>query len=161
MKKIMHRQAKPMIMFKLGTDDPTKISAFVAKMDQATKLGENIYIPDDANSVSYEVVQVNVNPIVMSWRDDIRKKFYRTIGLPELLPSGGGDATESGGKIGYLAFEQINEKDQRYIEQQIWSQLRYRINLIPPATLSETLQTDNSKDPSIFQPSDITAGVGR
>lgn len=161
MKKIMHRQAKPLIMFKLGTDDTTKINAFISKMDEATKKGENIYIPDDANAVSYEVVQVSPSPIVLSWRDDIRKKFYRTIGLPELLPSGGGDATESGGKIGYLAFEQIVEKHQRYIEQQIWNQLNLRINLIPPATLSENLQQDNAKDPNAFQPSDTTAGVGR
>jgi hypothetical protein len=97
----------------------------------------------------------------MTWRDDIRKKFYRNIGLPELLPSGGGDATESGGKIGYLAFEQIVEKEQRFIEQQIFNQLNLRINFIPPATLSEQLQADESKDPNAFQPSDLTAGVGR
>ena len=161
MKKIMHRQAKPLIMFKLGTDDQSKINAFIAKMDEATQKGENIYIPDDSNAVSYDIVQASPSSLVMNWRDDMRRKFYRTIGLPELLPSGGGDATESGGKIGYLAFEQINEKDQRYLEVQIENQLNLKINLIPPATLSETLQQDNEKDPSNFQPSDIIAGVGR
>jgi hypothetical protein len=161
MKRIMHRQAKPLIMFKLGTDDTTKIAAFISKMDNATQKGENIYIPDDTNSVSYEVVQVTPSPIVMNWRDDIRKKFYRTIGLPELLPSGGGDATESGGKIGYLSYEQIVEKEQRFLEMQIWNQLNLRINFIPPATLSENLQNDNAKDPNNFQSSDTTAGVGR
>jgi len=161
MKKIMHRQARPMIMFKLGTDDNTKIQAFITKMDSAVNKGENIYIPDDVNSVNYEVVQVQVSPAVMAWRDDLRKQFYRTIGLPELLPSGGGDATESGGKIGYLAFEQIVEKEQEFLEAQIWAQLYLRINLIPPASLAETLQKDNAKDPNAFQPSDMTAGVGK
>jgi hypothetical protein len=160
-KKIFHRGAKPLIMFKLGTDDQTKINAFIAKMDQATEKGENIYIPDDANAVSYEVVKVDVSPLVLNWRDDMRKKFYRTIGLPELLPSGGGESTESGGKIGYLAWEQINAKDQKYVEDQIWSQLHLKINLIPPSSLAENLQGDNAKDPSTFQPSDVTAGVGR
>lgn len=160
-KKIFHRQAKPLIMFKLGTDDQTKINAFVAKMDQATQKGENIYIPDDDNAVSYEVVQVNPSPLLLNWRDEMRKRFYRVIGLPELLPSGGGDATESGGKIGYLAFEQINEKDQKFLEKQLWNQLLLKINLIPPSSLAETLQDDNAKDPSAFQPSDMTAGVGR
>jgi hypothetical protein len=159
-KKIMHRQAKPLIMFKLGTDDATKISAFVTKMDQATQKGENIYIPDDDNAVSYEVVQVSPSPMVMQWRDDIRKGFYRTIGLPELLPSGGGDSTESGGKIGYLAFEQIVEKEQRYIEMQLWAQLFIKINLNPPASLAENLQEDNAKDPNAFMPNDVMAGVG-
>lgn len=165
MKKIMHRQAKPLIMFKLGTDDPTKIAAFAVKMDNATNVGDNMYVPDDANAVSYEVVQVTPSPLVLNWRDDIRKKFYRAIGLPELLPSGGGDSTESGGKIGYLVFEQIIEREQRYYEQQILSQLNLKINLIPPASLAENLQADNAKDGANgqmgFQPSDVMAGVGR
>jgi hypothetical protein len=160
LKKIMHRQAKPMIMFKLGTDDQAKINAFITKMDQATQKGENIYIPDDANSVSYEVVQVDISPTILQWRDDIRRKFYSTIGLPELLPNSSG-STESGGKIGYLAFEQLVEKDQRYLEQQIWNQLNLKIDLIPPATLSENLKQDEQKDPAVFQPNDMTAGVGK
>ena len=78
------------------------------------------------------------------------------------MPSGGGDSTESGGKIGYLAWEQIVERDQRYLENQIFSQLGMEINLIPPATLSRELQTDQSKDANQgleFQPGDTTAGV--
>ncbi|MDD5050992.1 MAG: hypothetical protein PHV93_04640, partial [Candidatus Pacebacteria bacterium] len=39
MKKIMHRQAKPMIMFKIGTDNQAKINAFITKMDAATNKG--------------------------------------------------------------------------------------------------------------------------
>lgn len=165
MKKIMHRQAKPLIMFKIGTDKQEVIDAFIAKMDAATQKGENIYLPDDANSVSYEVVQVQVSPLVINWRDEMRKKFYRTIGLPELLPSGGGDATESGGKIGYLCFEQIVEKDQRYIEAQLWAQLNIRIDLIPPASLSQDLNIDQQKDGGMaglnMQPSDTNAARGR
>jgi hypothetical protein len=164
-KKIMHRQARPLIMFKLGTDDATKIAAFQVKMDNATRLGENIYIPDDASSVSYEVVQLTPSPMVMAWRDDIRKKFYRSIGLPELLPSGGGDATESGGKIGYLAWEQINEREQRYVELQVKAQLNLEINLIAPASLAESLQQDQGKDGQTqemgFQPNDVNAGAGQ
>lgn len=163
-KKIMHRQARPLIMFKLGTDDSTKIAAFQVKMDNATRLGENIYIPDDASSVSYEVVQLTPSPMVMQWRDDIRKKFYRSIGLPELLPSGGGDATESGGKIGYLAWEQINSREQRCVELQIYAQLNLKINLIPPSSLAASLEEDQNKDGQTqemgFQPNDVNAGAG-
>jgi hypothetical protein len=164
MKWVMHRQAKPLIMFKLGTDDQTKINTFITKMDTAVNKGENIYIPDDENAVSYEVVQVNPASIIVNWRDDLRKKFYRTIGLPELLPSGGGDATESGGKIGYLAFEQVVEKSQRELELQIWQQLGLKIDLYPPATLQANLQVDNRKDASQglgFQYNETTAGVGQ
>ena len=68
-------------------------------MDQATQKGENIYIPDDDNTISYEVVQVNPNAMIMEWRNDIRNKFYRTIGLPQVVPGAGGSSTESESKV--------------------------------------------------------------
>ena len=162
LKKIMHRQARPMIMFKLGTDDPTKISAFVSKMDEAVNKGENIYIPDDKNTVSYEVIQVDIAANVMAWRDDIKNKFYRTLGLP-LIVFGSAGTTESGGKVEYLAHEQVFAHDQLYVEEQIWSQLYLRIKLRSPVTLLENLQRDESKDANQgleIQPNDVTAGSG-
>jgi hypothetical protein len=146
LKKINHRQSRPMIMFKVGTDDPGKISTFISKMDNAVNKGENIYIPDDANSVSYEVIQVNVSNSVMLWGDTLRNSFFRAIGLPQIVPGAGGQSTESESKVIYLAFEQLVEKDQRYLELQIWNQLRLKINLYPPATLQTDLQRDTSKD---------------
>lgn len=162
LKKIMHRQARPMIMFKLGTDDPAKIAAFVAKMDQSCNKGENIYIPDDKNTVSYEVIQVNIGNNIMAWRNDIRDKFYRTLGLP-LIVFGSSGTTESGGKIEYLAHEQVFSHDQKYLEEQIWNQLYLRIKLNSPVTLLENLKQDERKDGNQgleIQPNDVTAGSG-
>jgi len=161
MKKIMHRQAKPMIMFKLGTDNETKINAFISKMDQATRKGENIYIPDDDNAVSYEVIQVNVSSLIFDWRNDIRNKFYRAMGLPQIV-FGSAGTTESGGKIEYLAHEQVFEKNQRYLEKQILNQLGVKIDLIPPTSMLDSISTDQAKDgTSQFQASDLIAGAGR
>ena|SRR3990167_3622455 len=162
-KKIMHRSAKPMIMFKLGTDDQSKIDVFIKKMDEATNKGENIYIPDDKNYVSFEVVQVDVSANVMAWRDDMRNKFYRAVGMPQIL-FGSAGTTESGGKMEYLAHETVFEKDQKFLEQQIWNQLQLRIKLIPPTTLLDNLQQDQAKDANQgmeMQPNDMTAGTGR
>src|SRR3990167_5508993 len=163
MKKIMHRQAKPMIMFKLKTDDTTKISAFIAKMDAATNKGENIYVPDDENILSYEVIQIDVTATIMAWRADIRNKFYRAVGLPQVI-FGSAGTTESGGKIEYLAHEQVFSHEQRYLEKQIWNQLNLRIDLVPPTTLLDNLQQDQAKDANQgmeIQPSDMMAGAGR
>lgn len=163
MRKIYHRCAKPMIMFKLGTDNQAKIDAFVAKMDAATNKGENIYIPDDKNAVSFDVVQVDVAASVMQWRNDLRNKFYRAIGLPQVI-FGQGQATESGGKIEYLAHEQVFAKDQRYLELQIWNQLNLKIKLNPPTTLLDNLREDERLDNNQqlgFMPSDLTAGQGK
>jgi hypothetical protein len=158
----MHRQARPMIVFKLGTDDPVKIAAFTTKMDAAVNKGENIYVPDDKNTFSYEVVQINISATIMAWRDDIRNKFYRTLGLP-LIVFGSSGSTESGGKIEYLAHEQVFSHDQKFIEEQIWNQLYLRIKLNSPVTLLENLQSDQSKDGNQgleMQKSDMTPGSG-
>lgn len=162
-RKASHRQARPLIMFKLKTDDAVKIQAFADKMDSATNKGENIYIPDDENTVSFEIVQVNMSESMLSWRADIRNKFYRAVGLP-LIIFGNAGTTESGGKIEYLAHEQVFEHDQRRVELNIWNQLFLKIDLTPPATLQENLQRDEQKDAGQgleFQQNDVTAGSGR
>lgn len=158
LRKIMQRQARPLIMFKIKTDNQSKIDEFVKKMDQALIKGENIYIPDDENTVSYEVVQIDVSSIIIEWENLIRNKFYRTIALPQVVPGAGGQSTESESKVIYFAFEQIVEKDQRFLEKQIWSQLFLKINLIPPATLSQDLNVDSQKDSGQLSPQLNSAG---
>lgn len=161
--KVMHRQAKPFIIFRYKTDDEVKINKTITTINNLREKGEDLHIPDDDNILSYEVVQVNVSQVIMEWRNDIRNKFYRAIGLPQIQAGAGGQGTESDSKVIYLAFEQLVERDQRYIEDQIWAQLGIRINLIPPTSLSANLQGDEAKDAGqglTFKPSDTTAGVG-
>lgn len=163
-RKVMHRQAKPFIIFKLKTDDQAKIDEFVSKVDALREKGEDLYIPDDENILSYEVVTVNVSSILLEWRNDIRNKFYRTIGLPQIVPGAGGQSTESESKVIYLAFEQIVERDQRFIEKQIWDQLGVKINLVPPTSIAGDMASDTAKDATQglgFQPNETQAGVGR
>lgn len=163
--KVIHRQAKPLIMFKLKTDNTTKIAQFKSKMEEAMKKSTDniIYIPDDENVVSYEVVQITPSPMLLEWKNMLRKDFYSTIGSPELLSDTTG-ATESGGKIGYFLYSQIVERRQREREAQIWNQLHLKINLIPPESIAPELQQDESKDQAQgigFQPNDTIAGVGQ
>ena len=152
MKRIMHRSARPMILFKLKTDDQNKIDKFVQKMDEAMNKGENLYVPDDENIVSWEVVQINVSQIVMEWRNDLRNKFYRTIGLPQIIPGASGQSTESESKVIMLAFEHIVSKDQRFLEKQIWNQLAIRLTLNAPESLSPELKADTAKDTGQLNP---------
>jgi hypothetical protein len=161
-KKFMHRQARPFLIFKLKTDDVTKINAFVTKVESAINKGDNVYVPDDENLLTYEVVQAGVGGDVLSWREDIRNKFYRTLGLP-LIVFGNGGTTESGGKIEYLAHEQVFSHEQRFLEAQIWNQLFLKVTFNSPVTLLDNLQTDQAKDANQgfeLQQSDFTAGRG-
>lgn len=164
-RQVMHRQAKPLIIFKLKTDNITKIEQFKSKMQEAMRKSTDniIFVPDDENVLSYEVVQINPSPLLLEQKNSVRKDFYSTIGSPELLSDSSG-STESGGKIGYLTFEQLVEKRQSYIEGQLKAQLNIEIELTPPASLAQNLAGDESKDGAQarlnFQPNETTAGVG-
>ena len=161
--QVSRRLARPFLMFKLKTDNTSKINTFIIKMDEGTEKGKNVYIPDDENMVSYEVVQLNISDIILAWRREIREKFYRNQNLPLVL-FGSAGATESGSKMEYLAHEQIFENSQRKIERDIEAQLGLKINLIPPTTLLENLQTDEAKDSQnalTLQRNDAAAGSGR
>ena len=162
-KKLMHTQAKPFIIFKMKTDDTDKINDFVMKVGNCRNNGDDLFIPDDENLLTYEVVQINPSQFILAWRQDIRNRFYRALGLPQVI-FGQAQATETGGKMEYYAHEQVFEHDQRFIEKQIWQQLGLKIDLIPPQSLMEALGTDETKDHQnalTMQPNDITAGVGK
>lgn len=164
-KKTMRQVSRPFIIFKLKSDDPAKIAALDTKMKNVRDKGEGyMVIPDDENIITTEQVVLNVSQLIFQWREDLRKKFYRAIGLPELIVQSG-DSTESGGKVGSLHFGNIIQRDQKYLEEQVWAQLGLKINLVPPETLASQLMTDTAKDGQNqqmdMQPSDMQAGVGR
>ncbi len=162
MQKLMHFQVKPFILFKLKTDDTTKIAAFVKKVENARKLGEDLFIPDDDDIVTHDVIQMNPSNILMEWRNNLKNKFYRQVGMPEIL-FGTSGATESGGKMEVFSHETVFEHNQRYIEKQVWNQLALKIDLIPPTSLLPNLQTDEKKDANQgleLQRGDATPGVG-
>lgn len=163
-KKLMHFQAKPFIVFKLKTDDATTIDNFISKVNNARKKGEDMFIPDDENVLDFEIIQVNPSQVILSWRDDIRNKFFRAIGLPQIVPGASGNSTESESKVIYTAFEQIVNHEQKYLEDQVFEQLGLRIDLEHPVSFVDQMTSDAKKDAAVqtgFQPNDIRAGVGR
>ena len=105
-----------------------------------------MFIPDDENLLSYEVVTVNPSSILMEWRNDIRNEYYRCIGLPQIIPGAGGQGTESESKVIYVAFEQLVMADQLDIEQQGLNQLAVTFNLIHPTLIEDLLGNDEKKD---------------
>lgn len=165
-KKLMHRQVRPLILWKLKTDDTTAIKEFVNKVESAKKLGEDLFIPDDENAVTYEIVFVPANAMQspFQWRDMLRNDFYRTIGLPQIIPGGGSDSTESHSKVVYLAFEQLVRARHLYLERQIRTQLGLNIKFNHPASLETGLRGDEAKDAGQgleFQRGDTSAEVAR
>tara|TARA_Y100000310_G_scaffold343349_1_gene450544 strand:- start:2580 stop:3713 length:1134 start_codon:yes stop_codon:yes gene_type:complete len=174
MKQLMHRHVKPIMAFKLDTDNQSKIDAFVTKMDEVINKGENIYIPKD--TVDFELVSVPSNATLnpLPWRAHLRDYFFQVVGIPQIILGSSGEFTESTAKIAYLAFQQSVEDEQQDIEDQVWNQLYLKIELTFPASLQNELLSDEAKDgastpqapqpqapqPLAMQPSDTTVGIG-
>ena len=82
-----------------------------------------------------------------------------------LVIFGAANSTESGSKMEYFAHEQVFEHDQRYLEEQVWRQLRVKIDLTPPTSMAPGLAQDTMKDgmdqQMDMQPSDTDAWSGR
>ena len=162
-RETVHRQARPFIIFKIKTDNKAKIDAIVAKVKDLRSKGDDLFIPDDDNVLSHEVVQVNPSQVILEWRNDIRNKFYRSILVPQVQVGAGGQGTESDSKIIFVGAEQVVWKRQRYIERQVWAQLAVKIDLIHPTSISQDLQQDEAKDKNqglVIEPADTKAGAG-
>lgn len=148
MRKVMRQQAIPFIIFKYKTDNEATISNIITKIRSIREKYDDLHIPDDENLLSWEVVQISPSQIIMTWRDDLRNKFYRAVGLPQIVPGGGGASTDSDARVIYLAFEQLVKQRQLYLEKQIKSQLGFTIKFNAPTTMMELIGNDENKDGS-------------
>jgi len=164
MKKLMHRHVKPMRHFKLSTDNQTKIDEFIAKVDEMTNKGEDMYTPQ--GTVDFELVAVPSNATLnpLPWREHLRNYFFQVVGIPQIILGSSGEFTESTAKIAYLAFQQSVEDEQLDIEEQMWNQLFIEINFEFPASLQNELISDTKKDGENqqvdLQPADATISMG-
>lgn len=163
MKILMHRHVKPMRIWHLDTDDTSKISEFKTTTDEATENAENIYIPK--GTVEHELITVPANATLnpLPWISELNNYFFEAVGVPQIIVGGIGGVTEAAVKIAYLAFQQRIEEEQLFIEEQVFEQIGYRINLEFPASLENELLSDKAKDQGSmgFQANETTAGAGQ
>lgn len=146
LKKVFHRYVKPIHVFKLDTDDPTEIASFKQKADKAVADGENLFIPKDA--VDMERVSIpqysTLDPL--PWILQLEKLIIMAEGVPAVVLGDGGETTEASSKILYLAFQQMVEWNQLFLEDQIEAQLGLEIEFEFPASIEPELQKDEKKD---------------
>jgi len=162
-KQIIKNFSKPKMMVELDTDDQTQIDAFVAKFDEATKLGDNLFYPKGTVRPEVLAVPSNATLNIMPWREHLKNYFFQVVGIPQIILGSSGEFTESTAKIAYLAFSQSVEDEQLDIEEQIWNQLYLKMELDFPATLQNEMISDTSKDGQDqqmgFQPNDMMMGM--
>jgi len=158
-RKLLHRNVKPIIMFKVDEDNQSKLDAFIEKMDKCVAKGENIYVPK--GNVEFEIVSVpsnatlNPNP----WIQYLDNTFYRTVGVPKVILGGSEEFTEASSKVGYLTFEQVYNREQTELQADLWNQCAIKIKLNKPASLrNEMLSSEEKNTGQVgFQPKETTA----
>jgi len=144
-KKLLHRNVFPVRIWYLDTDKASEIATFKAKADKAYTQGENIYIPK--GSVETEIAATPSNSTLnpLPWIQQLNQYFFQATGVPQIIVGGAQEITEASAKIAYLAFEQIIEEEQLFIEEQVLNQLNLEIDLEFPASLQNELLSDNRK----------------
>lgn len=144
-KKLLHRNVFPVRIWYLDTDKASAIAAFKAKADKAYTQGENIYIPKGTVETEIAAVPTNSTLNPLPWIQQLNQYFFQATGVPQIIVGGAQEITEASAKIGYLAFEQVIEEEQLFVEEQVLAQLGTKIDLTFPASLQNEMLSDNRK----------------
>ncbi len=159
MRTVFHRYVKPLIISVVDTDDTNEIAAYKQKLDKAIALGENLVVPkgtvDSIEKVSIPQYST-LDPL--PWIAALERDFLIAEGVPAVIV-GSGEArdTEAEAKILYLAFQQLIEWNQLFLEEQIKAQLGVEIELEFPASLEPAAKEQQGKERSM---NNMEAGIG-
>ena len=148
---MFHRFVVPLVIWSLNTDDPDAVSTFKTQEKSAWNTGDNMIIPDDA--VSFELMEAGkgvgklINP--MEWRQTWVEEVTKGGNVPALIMAIEAGTSEASSKMVYLAWQQVIEDEQNYIEKQIKQQLGLEVTFEFPARIEENLGEDEGKDGAI------------
>lgn len=144
---LYHRNIKPINWIEVETDDTTKLNNIEKSVNKAYRKTENIIIP---KGVVSEIKSQKTGQFAtldsIPYIKLLIRQFVTACGIPEVIMGWGGDTTEASSKVIYLAFQQEIEDIQKYIEEQIKTQLGIKIELEFPASLEEEMKKDEKKD---------------
>lgn len=145
LKKVFHRYVKPLIVSEVDTDDSTEIATYKAKLDHATEYSENMVIPKGTATMERISIPNNSTLDPLPYLKTLQQYFIQAEGVPEVILGHGDNTTEATSKIVYLAFQQMIEWNQLFIEEQIKSQLGIEVEFNFPESIAPELQTQQSK----------------
>lgn len=155
---VFHRYVKPLWIFSVDTDDTTEVTNFKNKVDDTIEKAENLVVPKDTvdNIERISIPQFStLDPL--PWVKLLQEEFLKAEGCPEVIMGQSGKASEAESKILYLAWQQVVEFNQMFLEEQILSQLGFGIKLEFPASIAPELIKDDKKD-SPMNKQEVTPG---
>jgi len=158
-----HSYVVPMIIWNLKTSKPADIAKFKADHKTAKNAGTDIIIPDKA--VDYQIIEAGKNGVdPLTWRQTWVEEVTKGGGVPALIMAIEAGTSEASSKMVYLAWQQVIEDEQNYVEKQIKLQLGLDVTFEFPATIQENLGEDEKKDTPITKdsrPSETNATVAK
>jgi len=143
---VFHRYVKPLWIFSVDTDDDTEITTFKNKVDSTIEKAENMVVPKGTvDKIERIAIPQFATLDPLPWLELLQKEFLKAEGMPEIVMGGkGGSEAES--KILYLAWQQIVEFNQMFLEEQIKQQLGLTVEFEFPASIAPELVNDEKKD---------------
>jgi hypothetical protein len=150
---VFHRYVKPLIIAEADTDDDTELTALKVKLDNTVKLGENMVVPK--GSFSSERISIpqysTLDPL--PWIKYLDEYFTIVSRVPAVIRGSGKETTEASSRVLYVAFQQMIEWGQLYLEEQLKLQLGIEIELEFPVDLDPAVKESISKQRSLNNPS--------
>lgn len=143
---VFHRYVKPLWIWALDTDDPTKIADFKAKADATVNNSENIYIPKGAAEAERVSVPQFSTLDPLPYIQDLTDYFYQATNTPAVIVGTTKGANEASAKVVFLGYEQSVRVDQLWIMDNFKTQLGLDITLEFPTPIEGELMEDQSKD---------------
>jgi len=150
LKTVFHRYVSPIQIWELDTDNESEISSFKSKVETAFKYKENIFIPKDTVKLSDRLSIPQYSTLdPLPYLRLLQKFFIIAEGVPEVIMGWGEETTEATSKIIYLAFQQMIEHNQLFIQDTLKAQLGIEINLVFPASIEPDLISNQKKESSL------------
>ena len=158
-----HTYVVPMILWEIKSSKPADIAKFKADHKIAKNSGTDIIIPEKA--VGWDMIEPGkggVDPL--KWRQTWVEEVTKGGGVPALIMAIEAGTSEASSKMVYLAWQQVIEDEQNYMEKQIKLQLGLDVTFEFPATIQENLGEDETKDTPITndtRPSEVKPKVAK
>ena len=143
------------------TDKSGKIAYANSQIEKAVKNGEMVGLPKD--TVKIEPYPSRSSEDRTGWISYLENRFYQIFGVPRSIASSDG-TSEVGGKMGHVIFEPIYTKEQKDLEDDLWTQQAIKITFNRPPSLGGMQpELDESKNTGQIgiQPNDVAATMER
>jgi len=147
MKTLFHRYVKPLLIISVDTDNATEIAAFKVKVDKTVELSENLIVPKDTVSGIDKMSIPQFSSLdPLPWLKLLVDEFVKNEGVPHIIQGATqGSGSEGEAKVLYVAYQQIIEYNQLFLEEQIKAQLGIDVEFEFPVSLEPAVKETEKK----------------